>query len=149
VRVLLDTNVFIYAVGNESPYREPCREIMRLLACGELKGEASADLVQEFLHHRHRRTGDRAAAVAAARRVARAIVLHDVTSAELMRALTLFEGHGGLNARDAVFAAVALNSGVTTVISADRGFDGVSGLRRVDPLDDEEVAALCGAAAVT
>jgi hypothetical protein len=46
-----------------------------------------------------------------------------------------------------VFAAVALNSGATTVISADRGFDGVGGLRRVDPLDDEAVAELCGAAA--
>jgi predicted nucleic acid-binding protein len=93
VRVLLDTNVFIYAVGNESPYREPCRQIMSLLASGELRGEVSADLVQEFVHHRHRRTGDRAIAVVAARHIARTVVLHDVTSAEVTRALALFERH--------------------------------------------------------
>lgn len=149
MRALLDTNVFVYAVGDESPYREPCRRIMALLASGELKGEVSADLVQEFMHIRHRRTGDRAAAAAEARDIAMSVVLRDVTATELMRALTLFERNGRLSARDAVFAAVALNRGVSTVISADRGFDGVGGLRRVDPCDEEAVASLCAPAAVT
>jgi predicted nucleic acid-binding protein len=143
-RVLLDTNVFAYAVGGPSPYREPCREIVEQLAIGAIEGEVSTDLVQELLHLRFRRTGDRYAAAEAARRVAMLVALHDVTASELTRALALFQRHPQLGARDAMFAAVALNRRLSAIVTADRGFDGIPGLRRVDPLDADGVASLCG-----
>jgi predicted nucleic acid-binding protein len=122
-RVLLDTNVFAYAMGGPSPYREPCQEIIEWLATGALEGEVSTDLVQEFLHLRFRRTGDRHAAAAAAKHIAILVALHDVTASELTRSLVLFERHEQLGARDAMFAAIALN---------------------VDPLDEPALRALCG-----
>lgn len=142
-RALLDTNVFAYAMGGPSPYREPCRTIMELLATGAIEGEVSVDLVQEFLHLRMRRTRDRLAAVADARHVSILVALHDLTGAELTRAFALCERHPGLDARDAMFAAIALNRGLAAIVSADRGFDDIPGLDRVDPLDDAAVAALC------
>jgi len=36
-----------YALGDEHPYREPCREIVHKATIGELRGEASVDLLQE------------------------------------------------------------------------------------------------------
>lgn len=141
--VLLDTNVFAYAMGGPSPYREPCRRIMELLATGAIEGEVSVDLVQEFLHLRLRRMRDRHAAVEAARHVAMLVALHDLTAAELTRAFVLCERHPHLDARDAMFAAIALNRGLSAVITADRGFDGIPGLRRVDPLDADALDALC------
>lgn len=143
-RTLLDTNVFLYALGGPSPYREPCRRILELLATGALEGEVSTDLVQEFLHVRQRRIGDRHAAAEAARLVAILVALHDVTASELTRALALFQRHEQLGARDAMFAAIALNRGLETIVTADRGFDGIAGLRRIDPLDDEALASICG-----
>lgn len=142
-RVLLDTNVFVYALGGPSPYREPCRRIVEHLATGEIEGEVSVDLVQELLHQRARRVRDRQAAIEAARHVAMLVALHDVTAAELTRALVLLQRHAQLGARDAMFAAVALNRGLGAIVTADRGFDGIPGLRRVDPLDTAAVAALC------
>lgn len=143
-RALLDTNIFVYAMGGPSPYRDPCRRIMELLATGEIEGEVSVDLVQEFLHQRFRRTGDRAAAAAAADHVSYLVALHDVTAAELTRALALFRRHDQLGARDAMFAAIALNRDLGAIVTADRGFDGIAGLRRVDPLDDAAIASICG-----
>ena len=143
-RALLDTNVFVYAMGGPSPYREPCRRIMELLATGEIEGEVSVDLLQELLHQRARRTGDRGAAVAATEHVSYLVVSHDVTASELTRALVLFRRHEQLGARDAMFAAIALNRGLSAIVTADRGFDGIAGLRRVDPLDDDAVASICG-----
>lgn len=143
-KALLDTNVFVYAIGGPSPYREPCRRIMELLATGEIEGEVSVDLVQEFLHQRFRRTGDRHAAAAAARHVSMLVALHDVTATESLRALALFARHEQLGARDTMFAAVALNRGLDAIVTADRGFDGIPGLRRIDPLDDDAVASICG-----
>lgn len=141
-RFLYDTNVFVYALGGVGPYREPCRAIVEHAASGRLDGEASADLVQEFLHQRLRQTGDRELAVAAARRVPSLCRLHDVRTTDLNLALWLFETHERLTARDATFAAVALNRGLDTILSADRDFDDIPGLERIDPRDTAAVASL-------
>lgn len=56
--------------------------------------------------------------------------------------LTLVERHDQLQPRDAVFAATALNREMPVILSPDRGFDAIAGLRRVDPLDEGAVAEL-------
>jgi predicted nucleic acid-binding protein len=58
--------------------------------------------------------------------------------------LDLFRGHSDLDARDAVFAALALNRGIDAILSTDQAFDGVSGLERIDPADELAVATLAG-----
>lgn len=141
-RFLFDTNVFVYALGGASPYREPCRSIVEHAAAGRLDGEASADLVQELLHQRMRQTGDRTAAVQTARRVQILCQLHDVRESDVNLALWLFGTHRRLTARDATFAAVALNRGIDAILSADRDFDEVPGLERIDPCDAPAVAGL-------
>ncbi len=141
-RFLYDTNVFVYAVGGPSPYRDACRAIVERAAAGELAGEASVGLLQEFAHQRLRRTGDRRLAVAAARRVAPLCALHDVTAADVTLGLALLGQHDALSARDATFAAVALNRGVEAILTADTAFDGVGALQRVDPRDRTAVDAL-------
>lgn len=141
-RFLYDTNVFVYALGGPSPYRDACRAIVEQAAAGQLDGEASADLIQELVHQRMRQTGDRKLAVATARRVRALCRLHDVQATDVGLALTLFETHPSLTARDAMFAAVALNRGVQAILTADRDFDGIPGIERVDPLDDDAVATL-------
>jgi predicted nucleic acid-binding protein len=109
-----------------------------------VKGEASADLVQELLHQRFRRTRDRRRAAAQARAAYALCRVHQLTEGDVLRALDLFAGTERIGARDAVFAAVALNRGIGTILSPDRAFDEVSGLRRVDPTDVDAVAELFG-----
>lgn len=141
-RFLYDTSIFVYALGGEHPYREPCREIVRRASAGDLQGEASADLLQELIHQRFRRTGDRADAAAATRDVAKLVWLHQLEPADVQRGISLFETHPHLDARDAVFAAVALNRGIDAILATDRGFEGVEGLERIDPADERTLATL-------
>ena len=54
----------------------------------------------------------------------------------------LFENHDGLDARDAVFAALAINRGIDAILATDRAFDGIDGLERIDPADERAVATL-------
>jgi hypothetical protein len=140
-RFLYDTLVFVYAVGRPHPYRDPCRRIVELASEGSLRGEASVELVQEFLHVRYRRTGDRAAAVRESRWVAAIGTLHPVTIDDMRSALTLFETVDGLSARDAVHAATALNRGIDAIVTADTAFDGVRSLQRIDPADAARLLA--------
>jgi predicted nucleic acid-binding protein len=142
MRFLYDTNVFVYAVGGESAYREPCRRILVAAERHELEGEASVDLVQELVHQRYRQTGQRSAAARIGRRIASACVLHALRPDDLRLALTLFEQGVGLGARDASFAAVALNRGLDRIVRAVRAVDHVPVLTRVDPADEAAVAAL-------
>ena len=133
-RVLIDSAVFIYAVGADHPYRAPCRRLVAALGRDALKGEASVEAVQEFLHQRVRRTGDRAAAVRLAHHVAGLCPLHDVTVGDLRTALELFSQHDRLQARDAAHAATAVNRGISAIVSPDEGFDGLAHLQRIDPV---------------
>lgn len=141
-RFLYDTAVFVYAVGAEHPYRDPCRDIVARAAGGLLRGEASVDLVQEFLHQRERRLRDRGAAAREARDVASLCRLHELQPLDVPLALTLYSRHERLSARDAFLAALALNRGIDVVLSPDRGFDGLAGLERIDPADMRAMATL-------
>ncbi len=100
------------------------------------------DLVQEFAHRRFVQCRDRAVAARAARDVARSCRLHELRADDIDRAMDLYERHPRLHARDAVFAAVALNRGIDAILSPDRAFDDVPGLDRIDPVDEMSVAAL-------
>jgi uncharacterized protein len=143
-RFLYDTSVFVYALGAEHPYQEPCRDIVHRAAIGELQGEASADLLQEFAHQRVRRTGDRAAAARTTRNIAKLVWWHPLEPDDVQRGIDLFERYPQLDARDAVFAALAINRGIDAILSTDRAFDEVEGLERIDPADERGISALVG-----
>ena len=78
-RVLFDTAVFVYAVGTEHPYREPCR----LLLNPDRTSGMSVQAIQELLHQRARRTGNRAEAVEVADAMASLCQFHHLTERDL------------------------------------------------------------------
>jgi uncharacterized protein len=139
-RFLFDTGVFLYALGGEHRYREPCRAILREMRSGRLAGEASVELIHEFAYVRCRRRGTRSDAAESARDVAGICTLHTVGVDDVERALDLWCEHERLDMRDAIFAAQALNREIDAILSPDRGFDGIPGLERIDPADTSAVA---------
>jgi uncharacterized protein len=134
-RVLLDTAVLVYAVGADHRYREPCRRLLAPDAVARYGAEASVQAIQELLHQRVRRTGDRSEAVAVAEAMAALCPVHDLTAADLRTGLRLFERVPQLHGRDALHAATAINRGIGTIVSPDPAFDGVPQLTRLDPIE--------------
>jgi uncharacterized protein len=141
-RFLYDTAVFVYALGLEHPYRDPCRRIVAAARDGSVRGEASVELVQELAHVLCRRGGDRVRAVRLAGAAAELFRLHELSPSDLHLAMALMSEHAPLDSRDAVFAATALNRGVGVILSPDRAFDSVPGLERVDPRASDVVERL-------
>jgi hypothetical protein len=141
-RFLFDTGVFIYALGGEHRYREPCRAILREVRGKRLAAEASVELIHEFAYVRLRQVGSRSDAARSAHAIERSFSLHTVEPPDMERALDLWSGCERLDVRDAIFAAQALNRSIDAILSPDRGFDEVSGLERIDPADSEAVASL-------
>ena len=131
--VFLDSNVFIYAAGAESPLKAPCVQILRRVAAGDLDAITSAEVVQE-LHHVFRRRGRLADGLRLGREVVRLFPgLLPITRADISRSADLLTARPQLSPRDALHAATALNNGVSTIVSADADLDQVDGLTRLDP----------------
>lgn len=130
--IVLDTTVLAYAVGEEHPLREPCRRLLAAHADGRIDATTTVEVVQELVHVRARRR-DRSDAVALGRQVASAFSLLVTTADDLEAGLALFEALPALGAFDAVLAAVAVRSDAEALVSADRAFADVPGLRWVDP----------------
>lgn len=133
-RWLVDTNVFLYARGGEHPYREPCRLLLRHLRHRGPRVTASVELVQEFLHVLLRRRVDRSTALDEAAEVSQQCRLQPFDADILRVATRLLRDNSLVGARDAVHAATALAHDLPVVVSADRVFDHVEGLRRLDPM---------------
>lgn len=131
--ILLDTTIAVYALGGDAPLREPCRSLLSRVGSGDLRAYASVEMIQELVHHRLRRTGDRAMAVEDGRDVSSLCTLVAFEREILDLSLDLIEKNPTVRGRDAVHAATALAYGITRIASTDRAFDGLAGLTRLDP----------------
>ena len=133
--IVLDTTVLVYAVGGEHPLAEPCRRIVDDVAHGRVAATTTVAVIQELVHVRARRRG-RGDAVELGEAFGTLLgPLLVVDDGVLRRGLRLYADHGSLGAFDAVLAAAAIGVGADALISADRAFRGVAGLRHLDPTE--------------
>lgn len=131
--VLIDASVALHAVGMPGARQEASRAFLERTARGSGRAYASTEMIQEFVHHRLRRTGDRVRAVAEAREVMASVIILNFDREVLDLSLELIE-RIGIRGRDAVHAATALAYGIEKIASSDPAFDAVPGIRRIDPL---------------
>ena len=131
--VFLDSNIFLYAAGAGHPLRTPCQSLLARIGDGALAATTSVEVVQEVMHVAARRGHRAEAAVMAEALLALFPGLLAVTPAVVVRACELFRRHPRLSVRDALHAATMLENGLDTIVTADRHFDRIDGLRRVAP----------------
>jgi predicted nucleic acid-binding protein len=125
----------MYAAGTEHPLREPCRDVLRRISDGELDAAISTEVVQEILH-RLTRIGRPAEGTALARAALDLFApVLPITHATMRRVPDLVDRHPTLAARDLVHVATCQAEGIGEIVSPDRGFDTVPGLRRLDPAE--------------
>lgn len=129
----IDANVPMYAVGAEHPLKEPCLAILRSIADGELMAVTDVEVCQEILH-RYTSLGERDQGLQVARLFIKVVPeILPITKEDLLLGLELHERYPSLQARDSLHAAVMRNSGIQFIISADRHFDEVDEIERIDP----------------
>ena len=128
----VDSNVPMYLIGKEHPHREDAVRALAELVRQNEPLVSSAEVVQEILHRYH--------AIRRREFIQPAIrLLVDLTEGEIfpvtlndtLRAGELLISSPEISSRDAVHLAVMESRGVSTVLSFDRGFDRVPGVRRI------------------
>jgi predicted nucleic acid-binding protein len=135
----IDTNVFIYAVAEDSPYHAGAVETLEALGAGRTSAATSVTVIEELWHHelRSRLRGLDGAAEATFTLMRPVLAVTD----EILAAAIALKVRG-LGANDRIHVATCHANGIDTVLTADRGFDAAPGLRRVDPADLPEVRSL-------
>ena len=132
---LLDANIVIYALGRDHPYREPCRAIISQLEERPHDYAVDAEMLQEILYVFSNR-GDIKSGVEAVLRLLDLFPdVIPITGAEIGTATRLIGQPPRLSVRDAIHAAVALEHGLEGIVTADKDFEHIPGLRRFDPMD--------------
>lgn len=135
----IDANVPIYAAGRDHPYKAPCVQILHLVATNPEHFITNAEVLQELLHRyvaSDRWTLGREVVNSFAELMQGQI--EPVYAEDILLAADLADTSAGVSARDLVHAAVMQRLEVPWIISADRDFDRVDGIGRLDPLQLQE-----------
>jgi uncharacterized protein len=134
----VDTTIFMYAMGSDSRFKEPCARILRAGAADRAVLVTSAETLQEVLH-RYRSIGrgddikPTFEAIAGSVQRILPVTADDVEEARQLGERT--PGGRGASARDLVHAAVARRQGLREILTVDTGFTSIPGVLVVDPLD--------------
>ena len=129
--IFIDSTVPMYVVGAEHPNKGTARRMLESAVARKEHLVTDAEVFQEILH--------RYAAIRRLEAVGPAFdalssAVHDVFPvdlADVQRARRLISGSGRLSARDALHAAIMQRYDVAEIMTFDRGFDGLPGIRRL------------------
>ncbi len=132
--VFIDTNIPMYAAGVLHPLREPSQRVIRAIARGELEAVTDAEVLQEILY-RYLHIGEREKGFQVFDYFRRIMLGHilPVEDRDVQRARELAEEYPTLSPRDLIHLAVMQHYNIHEIITADRSFDVVPGIQRIDP----------------
>jgi predicted nucleic acid-binding protein len=123
----------MYALGGPHPLQQPCRKILEQTKSGTLRLVSDTEVLQEILcrYFSIQRATLAETAYTAVKEMCLEIL--PVTLPVMDRALDLLKNNPTITSRDAVHAAVMLHNGLRVIISTDKHFNRIPGIRRLDP----------------
>ncbi len=133
--MLVDANVVFYATGGPHPYKGASSQILTDAARGVLEANVDVEVFQEVLHAYSLR-GERKRGLATFDDLLLTFPAPiPIAREDIIGARYLMERYVRVSARDCIHAAVVLNHGLEAIVSADRAFDEISEIKRLDPLE--------------
>lgn len=129
---LIDTNIIVYAVGSVHPLKEASERILSDVAAGALAANLDAEALQEILHVYSSR-GEREKGF---RTIEHLLLLFPnpfpIGREEIEGARDLMMEYSFLVTRDAIHAAVIQTHDLEGIVTADKIFDRIKGVKRFD-----------------
>ncbi len=132
----LDANVFMYAAGAPHPYKSPCVRILSDVEMGTLVAAINTEVLQELLY-RYSHIQMAGKGVKLCRDILKyPLTVLPITEADIRLDVDLYDTYRvtGLGPRDSIHVAVMQNNNITRLFSADKDFDHLGFVNRLDPL---------------
>ena len=129
--ILIDSNIPMYLVGAAHPHKADAQRLLERFAIDNRRLVSDAEVLQEILHRYV--AIDRRDAIQPAFDALLGVVdqVLPITAETLHSARDIVLGSPALSARDALHAAVMRQHDIQEILSFDRGFDDVPGIRRL------------------
>jgi hypothetical protein len=129
--ILIDSNVPMYLVGAVHRHKIDAQRLLERCIARAERLLTDAEVLQEILHRYV--AIDRRDAIQPAFEVLLGVVdeVLPITLGDVQRAKEIVLASPSLSARDAVHVAIMEAHGIPTILSFDRGFDGVPGISRL------------------
>lgn len=123
----------MYAAGATHQYKAPCLQILALVETKKLTAVTSSEVLQELLYrYSHLQLAEKG--IHLCRRILDfPMQILPVTAADVQRATEILEASPGIKSRDAIHAATMLNNNVEEILTADKHFEQILSLNRLDP----------------
>ncbi len=130
--IFVDSNVPMYLVGEPHPNKQRSMEAVRRLFQAEEILITDVEVYQEILHRYS--AIQRFDVLDNAFRALDGIVriALPINKPHVLRAREILNSVGTISARDALHLAVMEDTGITQILSYDRGFDAIPGIERVE-----------------
>lgn len=132
--IFLDANIFMYAAGKPHAFKQPCQEILQAVEANQLLAATNVEVMQELLYrYHHIKLLDRG--IQLCRYILDyPLIILPVAPADIAFALEVLSQNQGLPPRDAIHVATMQNNNITQILSADKHFDRIKDIQRLDPL---------------
>ena len=129
--IFVDSNVPMYLVGAAHPHKVDAQRALEAYVARGVKLVTDAEVMQEILHRYV--AIDRREAIQPALEALSSVVdeVFPIEREDVLGARDVVLASTGLSARDAIHVAVMARRGVETILSFDRGFDGVPSVKRI------------------
>lgn len=131
----IDTNIVMYAAGREHEYKDYCVKILGNIDSFEHNFVINTETVQEILY-RYQYINLKSFGIDLALNT---LELFDnvlqISVKDLYLAIDLLKKYSFLISRDALIIANMVNNGLKRIITADKVFDRIEEITRVDPKD--------------
>lgn len=133
--IYVDATIPIYARGAAHPYRDPCRRVLTRIIRDDVACCTSVWVLQEIMQRYLTlgRPGDAAQAVSHFMALIPEVL--PANRADILAAFDLLGEAPNLPVRDLLHLAAMRNNGINEILSADPHFDGIPGIRRIDPAE--------------
>lgn len=130
---LIDTNIFIYAVGRLHPLKGPCISALSKIIEAPGKFNIDVEVLQEVMHIYHSR-GETQKGVELVNDL---LILFPnpfpISKHELATAISFITRYPNISARDALHAAVVAEHSLAGIVSTDTDFDRITECPRISP----------------
>jgi len=140
VKFLVDANVIVYSVAG-GRLQDPCLDLLEAVAASDVEGYCTVTIAEEVWHlelsgriHGLEGQTDRVRTLF--------FPLLAVTHTALDHALAIAAGPDSIGSNDRLHVGSCLEHGIGVIVSADRGFDQVEGIERIDPLEPDLIERL-------
>lgn len=133
MRVFVDANVFMYAVGASHPHKAPSVRLLESLVGDGVEAVTDVEVLQELLYRYWAIKQPEQGALLCDYAVRAIPTVLPVSLSDVLVAKHVLAQHRAVEPRDAIHAAVMLNHGLSHLYSYDHHFDAISGLKRLEP----------------